>query len=166
VKQQLQMSYYDGPLEAVHGIYEQSGFPGFFAGYLAVCYRDIPYTVLELGLYEFFKNQIDAKRPAEQEAAAWEDIVAAFATGAITAVVTTPLDTIKTKLVVDDYGGFFECFSETVQNHGWTAVFAGVVARVAWIIPFTGLYLPTFDFLKRQLLQRHIERLQALPEDE
>jgi hypothetical protein len=166
VKQQLQMSYYDGPFEAIHGIYDQSGIPGFFAGYQAVCYRDVPYTVLELGMYEFFKSQIDAKRPPEQEPAAWEEILAAFATGAITAIVTTPLDTIKTKLVVDDYSSLLECFSETVENHGVGAVFAGVVARVAWIIPFTGIYLPSYDFIKRQLLERHMQSLQVLPEDE
>jgi solute carrier family 25 S-adenosylmethionine transporter 26 len=164
VKQQLQMSYYDGPFEAIQGIYSQSGLPGFFVGYEAVCYRDIPYTVLELGLYEFFKNLIDNNRPAEQKPAAWEDILAAFATGAIVAVVTTPLDTVKTKLVLDDYSGFYECFSHTVHDHGWTAVFAGVDARIAWIIPFTGLYLPTYDFLKRKLLEHHIQSLQAQPE--
>jgi solute carrier family 25 S-adenosylmethionine transporter 26 len=166
VKQQLQMSYYDGPFEAIQDIYSQSGLAGFFVGYEAVCYRDIPYTVLELGLYEFFKNLIDSKRPAEQKPAAWEDILAAFATGAIVAVVTTPLDTVKTKLVLDDYAGFSECFSLTVQDHGWTAVFAGVDARIAWIIPFTALYLPTYDFLKRQLLQRHIQSLRELPQEE
>jgi hypothetical protein len=77
------------------------------------------------------------------------------------------LDTVKTKLMVDDYGGvsFIDCFSLTVQNHGWTAVFAGVVARVAWIVPFTAFYLPTYDFLKRQLLKRHIQT-QEIPTEE
>jgi hypothetical protein len=28
------------------------------------------------------------------------------------------------------------------------------------------MYLPTYDFIKRQLLQRHIQSLQVLPEEE
>lgn len=157
VKQQLQMGYYDGLVPVVQGIYTRSGLSGFFVGYEGVFSRDVPYTVLELGLYEIFMDQIGRLRPTGQRPAAWEDICAAFVTGAITAVLTTPLDTVKTKLMVGDFAegtDFFEAFLLTVQNQGPLAVFAGVLARVCWIVPFTALYLPTYDFLKLQLKKR------------
>ena len=54
--------------------------------------------------------------------------------------------------MVDAYdNGFFDCFSSTIQQHGVEAVFAGAAARVVWILPFTALYLPVYELLKRKL---------------
>jgi len=146
LKNQLQMSHYDGLWEAVQGIYSTSGLPGFFVGYDGVFYRDVPYTMLELGLYEVFKSVLESQRPDDQQRSAWEEVVAAAVTGGLVAFLTTPLDTVKTKLMVDDYVGasFLDCLLTTVQNHGWASLFAGVLARIGWILPFTAIYLPTY----------------------
>lgn len=153
VKQQLQVGHYSSLSEALQSVYLTSGLPGFFHGYDGVVYRDIPFTMLELGLYDAFKNMVRQTRSSTDPGppAAWEDVVAAAATGCVAAVVTTPLDTIKTKLMVDDYGGasFFDCFASTVEQHGVWSLFAGLLARIAWIGPSTAIYLPTYDLLKR-----------------
>jgi hypothetical protein len=54
-------------------------------------------------------------------------------------------------MVDDQYANlrFLECMMMSVQAHGWPSLFAGVWARVAWIVPFTAIYLPTYDALKR-----------------
>jgi hypothetical protein len=117
--------------------------------------------MLELGLYEIFKRFLaDTRSTKLQLEPFWQEIVAAAATGGITAFVTTPIDVIKTKLMVDHYDSFFEGFSMTVANHGVPALFAGVFARISWIVPFTAIYLPTYDFIKRQMLIRHVAFLQ------
>jgi solute carrier family 25 S-adenosylmethionine transporter 26 len=155
LKQQLQMSYYDSLYEAVQGIYTSFGILGFFSGYDGVVYRDVPYTILELGLYEVFKQQqqIITKRSALDE------VVAAAATGGIVAFLTTPLDTVKTKLMVDSLdANFWDCLLLTIQNHGYESLFAGTLARVAWIMPFTAIYLPTYDILKRMLVSSQQRR--------
>lgn len=106
LKQNMQMGHYDSLLGAVHGIYTTSGLPGFFTGYEGVLYRDIPYTMLELGLYDLFKSLIDSRRPDDKQPSAWEEVAAAAATGGITATMTTPIDVVKTKLMVDaEYSG-------------------------------------------------------------
>lgn len=173
LKQQLQMSRYDTLWQAVDGTLQQSGLGGFFAGYEAVLYRDIPYTMLELGLYEIFKNQLlnyktqqhhqhphtSASSSETPKLSTFDEVVAAAVTGAITAIATTPLDTVKTKMMVDaeHYGStanFLETLLTSVDEYGWTSVFAGVVARVCWIVPFVAMYLPSYDFFKRQLAER------------
>lgn len=54
--------------------------------------------------------------------------------------------------MVDAYdNGFWDCFLTTIQQHGVGAVFAGAMARVVWILPFTALYLPVYERLKRKL---------------
>lgn len=199
VKQQLQMNKYDGLVNALVGIYNSNngGLLAFFAGYEGVLYRDIPYTMLELGLYELFKSIVvqvryndtkDDEHGPPQTLQAWEEVAAAAVTGGLTAFCTTPFDVIKTKLMVDsEYANysFWQCLVETVDAHGWPSVFSGVIARIAWILPFTGtyhtdldeerglyssnkdshlflvylstaIYLPTYDALKRVLLLRHI----------
>jgi Mitochondrial carrier protein len=165
LKQQLQMSYYESLPEAIAGIYQHSGLAGFYTGYEAVLYRDVPYTMLELGLYEVFKkfsiSQQQSTKDDNDSSSALDvdEIVAAAVTGAITAVLTTPVDSIKTLLMIDPKfqdASFAECFITTVQDHGPLAVFAGVVARVAWIVPFTAIYLPTYDALKRLLWKQYL----------
>jgi hypothetical protein len=183
MKQQLQMNLYDGLPQAMAGMFEKSGLLGFYTGYSGVLLRDIPYTMLELGLYEIIKNgMLDWKQKRQQQQGsqdgdvrfvdeedalsslvvstppqkilhAWEEVVAAALTGGATAYLTTPLDTIKTKLMVDQdlyAGGFLDCLVSTVDHHGLGALFAGGAARVAWLVPYTAIYLPVYDLLKRK----------------
>lgn len=144
LKQQLQMGYYDSLADAVQGTLRSDGFLGMYKGYDAILMRDIPYTVLELSLYDWASKILKC-----------HPTVAAAITGAVTAIITTPLDTVKTKIVVDyvdvDAPSFFECFQNTIAVYGPEGLFAGLLARVAWVVPFTVLYLPVYDGLKRFL---------------
>jgi len=167
IKQQLQMGHYHSLLETVVGIQASTpdGISGFFVGYDGVLYRDVPYTMLELGLYESIKIlwKKTHSEDSDGDLKAWQEVVAAAVTGGITALATTPLDTVKTKMMVDAQYldmNFLESLLASVQANGWQSLFAGVWARIAWIIPFTALYLPTYDSLKRFLWNRHIERQQ------
>jgi hypothetical protein len=123
-------------------------------------------------LYALFKSALDNRREEtscestrsqeKQKDAFWDQVLAASVTGGITAFCTTPIDVVKTKLMVDDYMGasFLDCFASTVDVHGWSAVFAGVGARIGWVLPFTAIYLPLYDHLKRELWKRHLQELQ------
>lgn len=158
LKQQLQMGHYDTLGDAVSHVYATSGMSGFLSGYQGVCLRDIPYTMMELGLYDTIKKGIVKSKDSEDTVEGTksldisQEIMAAAITGGIAGFLTTPLDTIKTKLMVDMYdGGFASCFATTLHDHGWAALFSGAAARVAWLLPFSAIYLPLFDAMKRQL---------------
>ena len=155
LKQQLQMGHYSSLFDAVTSIWESCGVLGYFAGYSGVFLRDVPYTALELGMYDLIKSlylsrQTDASKTLKPS----DEIMAAAITGGISGYITTPLDTIKTKMVVDshDYlgGGFLDTLTSTIHDYGLSSLFAGGTARVAWLVPLTAIYLPTYDFLKRQ----------------
>ena len=155
LKQQLQMGHYSSLNEAMTEIFDMQGLKGFFTGYQGVCFRDVPYTMMELGLYDSLKKKYLSSQENKSALSVGEEIVAAAITGAIAGFVTTPLDTIKTKLMVDGYAadGFMHCLEQTIHDHGTGALFAGAAARVAWLIPFSAIYLPLFDYIKRQLGQ-------------
>jgi len=157
IKQRLQMNQAASIGEGITNIWKTEGVKGLFTGYTGVCLRDIPYTMLELGLYDTFKRayvtvrnrKSDKKKPLSQI----DEILAAAVTGGITGYLTNPLDLIKTKLMVDTtlYTGFHDCLIQTLQQKGIPSLFQGGCARVAWLMPFTAIYLPVYDFVKRQM---------------
>lgn len=169
LKQQLQMAHYSGLWEATTSIMKTHGVSGFYQGYEGVFLRDVPYTAMELGLYEMLKNAYSSMQQQQQQHETGEgsstaspaptslgpsvEIVAAGLTGAIAGYLTTPLDTIKTKMMVDSQymgGSFWDTLMLTVHDHGLASIWVGGIARVAWLLPLTAIYLPTYDFLKRQ----------------
>lgn len=147
------MELYPDFLSAVQGIWGTAGVEGFFVGYDATCYRDVPYTMLELGVYELVKKAI---RSDDEKGSTLREIGAASITGATAAFLTTPMDTIKTKLMLSEEAcNYWDCVMNTVDSHGLAGLFSGMEARISWIVPFVCIYLPLYDKLKRTLMQRH-----------
>jgi hypothetical protein len=93
-------------VSAVQQIFQQEGIGGFFAGYSATLVRDIPYTMLELGIYENLKLFLQNFRRKSNNNSSGngqntqDELMAAALTGGVTAFFTTPLDLIKTKLMM------------------------------------------------------------------
>mmetsp|Transcript_8167 Transcript_8167/g.11777 ORF Transcript_8167/g.11777 Transcript_8167/m.11777 type:complete len:382 (+) Transcript_8167:45-1190(+) len=165
IKQTLQVGHYDSIAAAVMGIFSNEGILGFFRGYGGVLFRDIPYTMLELGLYDNFKRMVQRRLPKEdQSLKPWQEVILAAIVGAISGLSTAPMDNIKTKVMIDGYSNFWNCFVETVQQHGVASVFAGAGARAAWLVPFTAIYLPIYDMLKRKVVA--IRSAKDDPDDE
>jgi len=175
IKQRIQMGQVSSVSNGISTIWKNEGFFGFFTGYSGVCLRDIPYTMIELGLYDNLKSfyyKLKNNNLKEGEKAMplsqAEDILAAAVTGGIAGFLTGPLDMIKTKLMVnsDLYSGFVDCLSKSVTDNGLPSLFQGSGARVAWLVPFTALYLPLYDYFKRSremmpIIQRN-ERTEVL----
>jgi solute carrier family 25 S-adenosylmethionine transporter 26 len=92
----------------VEQIFRIDGWRGFFTGYYATLVRDVPYTMLELGIYENVKKSLRKFRQ-NIELSKSDELLAAALTGGITAFLTTPLDLIKTKLMMQVSSSFFIC---------------------------------------------------------
>lgn len=158
LKQRLQMGQIASVRSGIPSIFKSEGILGFYAGYSGVCMRDIPYTMFELGIYDNLKDMIvrfknkNAAAGEERAGSQLDELLAAAISGGITGFLTAPLDNIKTKLMVDTgYSGFFDCVSKTVKTNGVPSLFAGSAARVAWLLPFTAIYLPVYEIVKRKI---------------
>mmetsp|Transcript_106896 Transcript_106896/g.300563 ORF Transcript_106896/g.300563 Transcript_106896/m.300563 type:complete len:342 (+) Transcript_106896:1-1026(+) len=142
---------------AISSILKTEGIKGLFAGYYATLVRDVPYTMLELGVYENVKMLI--RRFREREALnGMEEAFAAAVTGGLAAFLTTPLDLIKTKLMLQgttggQYSGIFDAVGSIYQRSGLDGLFVGSTARVTWLVPFTIIYLGVYEASKRSMFQ-------------
>ena len=97
IKIRLQSGIFSSISGCMADILKKDGIRGFYAGYGATLVRDVPFTMLELGIYEnlkslfrFIKN-LTTLTPQEE-------LTAAAITGGVASFITTPLDLIKTKV--------------------------------------------------------------------
>jgi solute carrier family 25 S-adenosylmethionine transporter 26 len=85
-------------------------------------------------------------------------------TGAVTGFLTTPLDLIKTKLMMQSATGspgIVSAFKAVYREGGTAALFTGATARVAWLLPFTTIYLGIYEGLKKGILAIKQAKLDA-----
>eukprot|EP01031_Cornospumella_fuschlensis_P024732 gene24732-29884_t len=151
VKTRLQAGSGSSIIGTVLAILGKEGAKGLYAGYFATLVRDLPYTILELGLYENIKALIQRRPPHPPLLRApYDELSAAAITGGMVSLVTTPLDLVKTLMMMGTHdGGVFATLSSIYQARGWAGVFTGWGARVGWLLPFTTIYLYVYEVLKR-----------------
>lgn len=139
VKQRMQTGGYDKLRIALPDIFKKYGIRGFYAGYGTTVAREIPFSFIQFPMWERFKilwikymNDGDDIKP-------YQGAFCGSISGGIAAAITTPLDVIKTRLMlrVDannvPYKNFGDCVSRIYAEGGSSAFFKGIVPRVSWI---------------------------------
>ncbi|KAG6490686.1 hypothetical protein ZIOFF_051996 [Zingiber officinale] len=105
---------------AVRLIAAKEGIRGLYAGYNSFLLRDLPFDAIQFCIYE--QLRIGYKIAARRELNDPENaLIGAFA-GAITGAVTTPLDVMKTRLMVQgsasQYKGLINCAQTILKEEG------------------------------------------------
>ncbi|KAK4531891.1 hypothetical protein CCYA_CCYA09G2748 [Cyanidiococcus yangmingshanensis] len=156
VKSRLQAGLYPSFREALLRILEQDGITGLYAGYWATVTRDVPYTMLEFGLYEQFKRACQWSVQRDRLHSSEEWAMGGLA-GGVTGWCTTPLDVIKTKLMTcsrSQYHGYLDVVRDVWQRERLGGFFTGGLARVLWLVPFTAVFFGSHEIIKRFLQSR------------
>lgn len=143
-------------LTAFRQVVAGEGVAGLYRGFGGTILREIPFTCIQFPLYEFLKHKAAGrtKEPTWWQAAATGSIAGSFA-----AAVTTPLDVIKTRIMLaKTHAGeaavdtrITATLSRIVQQGGIGALFAGVVPRTLWIGLGGAVFLGTFDVAAKLL---------------
>ncbi|PVF97313.1 mitochondrial carrier [Serendipita vermifera] len=164
IKSRTQTSSY-GPLTSslasARITLQTQGWRGFYRGFGPTIMREIPFTSIQFPLYEFLKvKAADALGKKRGTLHAYEAAVCGSIAGGVAAAVTTPLDVLKTRTMLDLRdtskeklpGPVARLFS-IYRGEGARALFAGVVPRTLWISAggavFLGAYEWTVGFLQR-----------------
>jgi solute carrier family 25 (mitochondrial S-adenosylmethionine transporter), member 26 len=98
IKQRLQVGMVSGFTKAVSDIYSSVGVTGFYRGFRMTCFREIPFACIQFPLYESFKRALSKLK--SQRLNSLEAGACGFVAGGIAAALTTPLDVIKTRIML------------------------------------------------------------------
>ncbi|KAH6759053.1 S-adenosylmethionine carrier 2 [Perilla frutescens var. frutescens] len=156
IKQRIQTGQFASAPEAVRLIVAKEGFRGLYAGYGSFLLRDLPFDAVQFCIYE--QLRIGYKLAARRDLNDPENaIIGAFA-GAITGAITTPLDVVKTRLMIQgsakQYDGIFHCVNTIMREEGSSAFFRGLGPRVLWIGIGGSIFFGVLEKTKQVLAHR------------
>lgn len=137
VKQRMQSGEFISATRAVQGIVSREGLKGLFAGYGSFLLRDLPFDAIEFVSYEQMKRAYGATLGGKREINPAETAAMGAAAGAVTGILTTPFDVLKTRLMTQGTSGTYknvgDCAAKIWRQEGWKTFFKGWEPRVLWI---------------------------------
>lgn len=168
IKQRMQVHQYQGSLvAAARQVYASEGLLGFYRGFQATIQREIPFACLQYPLYEALKKSWQSRRG---EISSWQAALCGSVAGGLTAVLTTPLDVIKTRIILaqrrgtgvvgaDDAARWLAPSSASPgralgrlwREGGMARLFAGVGPRTVWISLGGFIFFGAYEKAKRIL---------------
>lgn len=155
IKTRMQTSMYGAStssLKAATLVLQHDGIRGFYRGFWTTIMREIPFTSLQFPFYEFLKHQLsiylDRKPLYAHEAAVCGSIA-----GGTAAALTTPLDVLKTRVMLDlrdpskqQVPSLPMRFRQIYVQEGAKALFAGIVPRTMWISAGGAVFLGVYEW--------------------
>jgi len=139
IKQRMQTGAYNALPFALSDTFKRYGIRGFYTGYFTTVAREIPFSFIQFPLWERAKIMCSTYLNDGQDIKPYQGALCGSFSGGFAAAVTTPLDVIKTRLMLRfdanniPYKGFSDVCSRVYAEGGYNAFFAGVVPRVSWI---------------------------------
>uniref|UniRef100_A0A914YL24 S-adenosylmethionine mitochondrial carrier protein n=1 Tax=Panagrolaimus superbus TaxID=310955 RepID=A0A914YL24_9BILA len=136
IKQRAQASTSQKSLSMIaRNIYKTNGFLGFYRGYSTTIMREIPFSFIEFPIWEFLKRKL-AVYLGRDKCQPFESAVCGSIAGSFAAAVTTPLDVVKTRVMLYEgvkHASAISMFTKIYQNEGIAIFFSGIVPRTLWM---------------------------------
>ncbi|AAS53502.2 AFR131Cp [Eremothecium gossypii ATCC 10895] len=146
------------------------GYRALFKGLEITLWRDVPFSAIYWGTYEFCKTQFWARHAATHNASNWDHFIGSFACGsmggAVAALLTHPFDVGKTRMQIaiaspqqltvggkatktDDSRGMFSFLNAIRKSEGIRALYTGLLPRVMKIAPSCAIMISTYELSKK-----------------
>lgn len=108
--------------------------------------REVPFTIIQFPLWEGLKKWRENSTGRERTTAFESGVVGSVA-GAVAAGVTTPLDVLKTRLMLaKEKVGAGELLVKILKESGPRAFFAGMGPRILWISAGGAVFLGSYQW--------------------
>ena len=158
VKQRAQAGQQRSSLLALRAILSQQKVIGMggvwremYRGWSVTIMREVPFTVIQFPLWESMK-EYRRRRSGRQVISAWESGFFGSVAGAAAAGVTTPLDVLKTRLMLaKDKTPMIPMLKQILRDSGPRAFFAGIGPRVLWISAGGAIFLGSYQWAHNSL---------------
>lgn len=98
IKQKMQAGLHGSVRSTVTSILKTNGPFGFYAGFMTTVVREIPFSLIQFPIYEFLKITWAKRRDRGLES--YEAAACGSVSGAIAAASTTPIDVVKTRIML------------------------------------------------------------------
>lgn len=118
--------------------------------------REIPFTMIQFALWESLKDSWSRRQRRQGQVTATESAVAGSVAGAIAAGATTPLDVLKTRMMLSRRGGgdgsgerrlgARGLVRRILKEEGVGAFWRGWQARVVWISVGGAVFLGSYQW--------------------
>ncbi|XP_073297473.1 uncharacterized protein [Primulina huaijiensis] len=154
LKQRLQAGLFENVGEAIVGTLQQDGLKGFFRGTGATLFREVPFYVAGMGLYAESKKAV--QKLLERELEPWETIAVGALSGGLAAVVTTPFDVMKTRMMTAPPGRPITISMvalSILQHEGPLGLFKGAVPRFFWIAPLGAMNFAGYELTRKAMVK-------------
>ncbi|MCJ1365245.1 S-adenosylmethionine transporter [Acarospora aff. strigata] len=153
VKQRAQAVQYPSSMAALRDILGQRsriGVPGvwreLYRGWGVTVMREVPFTVIQFPLWEGMKEW-RRRTEGREGITAVESAVFGSISGAVAAGFTTPLDVLKTRLMLArEKQALMPLLSQILRDSGPRAFFAGMGPRVLWISAGGAIFLGSYQW--------------------
>ncbi|KAL5347294.1 S-adenosylmethionine transporter [Pseudogymnoascus australis] len=174
VKQRAQARQFPSSLAALSSILSQRaaiGVPGvwreLYRGWSITIFREVPFTVIQFPLWEAMKKwrlRTTQRDEGRGKIAAWESGLAGSMAGATAAGITTPLDVLKTRMMLaKEKKGMFVLVRQILKDSGPMAFFSGIGPRIMWIsiggAIFLGSYQWAYNALEGKAVRKREEAI-------
>ncbi|TPX54805.1 hypothetical protein PhCBS80983_g05734 [Powellomyces hirtus] len=161
----MQTGQYASVAGAARHIVATDGVRGFYRGYAMTIFREIPFTCIQFPLYEHLKHR--TRTALHRNPNAGEAALCASLAGGVAAALTTPLDVVKTRIMLESGArstsnvgnardppttgtgtgtrGILATARTLVATEGPARLFAGIGPRVLWISLGGTIFLGAYE---------------------
>nr|ACG29375.1 hypothetical protein [Zea mays] len=154
LKQRLQAGIFDNVGEAIVGTMRRDGPKGFFRGTGATLCREVPFYVAGMCLYAEAKKA--AQHVLRRDLEAWEVVAVGALSGGLAAIVTTPFDVMKTRMMTAPPGtpvSMQMIILSILGNEGPLGLFKGAIPRFFWIAPLGAMNFAGYELAKKAMIK-------------
>ncbi|CDH16646.1 probable Putative mitochondrial carrier protein PET8 [Zygosaccharomyces bailii] len=118
-----------------------------YRGWSTTVMREIPFTCIQFPLYELLKKRGAHWRQVE-ELPPWSGAVCGSIAGGIAAACTTPLDVLKTRLMLSDRSiPVWQLAGNLYKEEGPKVFFRGIGPRTMWISAGGAIFLGVYELV-------------------
>ena len=153
VKQRAQARQFPSSMAALESILGQRKAVGvagvwreLYRGWSITIFREVPFTVIQFPLWEAMKTY-RLQSTGRDVVSALESGIAGSAAGAVAAGITTPLDVLKTRMMLArEKTGMWTLLTMILRESGPRAFFAGIGPRIMWISAGGAIFLGSYQW--------------------
>ncbi|RFU31391.1 hypothetical protein B7463_g4950, partial [Scytalidium lignicola] len=163
VKQRAQAGQFPSSMSALQGIlsqYRTTGmarvFQELYRGWSVTIMREVPFTVIQFPLWESMK-EYRRRTSGRDHISAFESGLFGSAAGAVAAGITTPLDVLKTRMMLaKEKTAMVPMLRQILHDSGPKAFFAGIGPRILWISAGGAIFLGSYQWAYNSLSEKGI----------